>query len=247
MVFTDEITVPLLSSVQGAKEKRVPRFLYHGTNLSVAKLALKEGLKTAKKTGKDNWKHTITSNKDNVYLTTIYGYYFALAAIREFPIPEHPGRALDEWTPAVIEVDLEKLKVENMRPDEDALEQITRGLTHANMPPAGLDMFDRTMWYRERLDMFQRMWPITIQKLGTCGHNGNIPPSSISRVSIVPDVRAAPLAALETLEIKLHVNYHKEEQIELAKNIQRWLLRETDYENIDAVEVEYNDLYFSKS
>jgi len=154
------------------------RYLYHGTTRAVAKRILNGGggLKPRGATGKDNWEHTVTSNADCVYLTNAYAPHFAHNAMSY----------RDKWG-AVIEVDLAMLDWSKLRPDEDMLEQATRGSGSVDETIAaeleGKDMKGRTMWFRDNIDAFAHLWRISVDMLGTCGYRGTIPVSAIPRVA----------------------------------------------------------------
>jgi hypothetical protein len=143
--------------------------LYHGTTERVARLALLEGLKPRALTGDaGHWKHTVDSNPDHVYLTSVYAVYFATCAWEK-------GDRL-----AILEVDTDLLDDGMMRPDEDFLEQVTRG--RGPGPKRG-GMKARTHWFRKRLDGFAHHWEDSARGLGTCSHRGTIPASAITRAA----------------------------------------------------------------
>lgn len=143
--------------------------LYHGTSEGSAKKALEEGIKPRAITRKEgNWSHFISSNPAHVYLTVAYAPYFALCSTRK------------EENLAVLEVDTDLLQEDCLRPDEDFLEQATRG--NPNMLPH-LPMKDRTMWFRKHLKDFASHWKDSLKGLGTCSHKGVVPPQAITRAS----------------------------------------------------------------
>ncbi len=146
--------------------------LYHGTTEAVARLALTEGLKPRRATGKDNWAHTVNSSPDCVYLTTAYAAYFAINACG------------DNDRPAIIEIDTDGLE-SRLLPDEDFLEQGTRGKVFTNPLFKGMpkdNMERRTRWFRARLRKFAHLWESSIKHLGTCGSWGGVPAEYITRV-----------------------------------------------------------------
>ena len=164
--------------------------LYHGTTEAVARLALKEGLKPRSELGIDgNWDHTVTSNPDNVYLTSAYAAYFAYSAT---PNNEKVGDT--KWGIVVVDTDL--LDPDSMMPDEDWLEQVTRNSTVPNddlydelreageLKDAGDRMKARTLWYREHLWAYGHLWEESINGLGTAAYSGVIEPDAITQVSI---------------------------------------------------------------
>lgn len=142
--------------------------LYHGTTEAIARRALKCGLKprgTTKQGG--NWE--MESQPDCVYLTETYAPYFAFSATND---------AAETW--GIVEVDIGLLDEDNMRPDEDYLEQVTRG--HGPAPAASME--ERTLWYRERLDEFAHHWTGSVASLGNAAHMGLIHKKAITRIAL---------------------------------------------------------------
>jgi len=164
--------------------------LYHGTSAEVARLALKEGLKPrAGLTNKNgNWKHTVESNPNCVYLTSCYAGYFAHCATKDDNSTEL----------GVLEIDTDLLDQQLLLPDEDFLEQVSRGQHWDNpriqRPLAAIEkklkgkgnlMKERTIWFREHIWWFGGdLWQHSVNHMGTCCHYGLIPPSAITRASI---------------------------------------------------------------
>lgn len=140
--------------------------LYHGTSERHVKAILKEGIKPRGR-GTSNWKTTVESNPDAVYLTNAYPLHFAGAAVRG-----------DERL-AVIEVNTRELFILNLMPDEDFLEQFTR---REGPAPVDKSMKYRTRWYRKRARDFQHYWLKSVDGLGTCCHLGTVPVSALMRV-----------------------------------------------------------------
>ena len=137
--------------------------LYHGTSAARLPEILKEGLKPRGR-GAGNWKHTIESNPNYVYLTNAYAIHFAAAATKTGDM-------------AVIEVDVSPL---NLAADEDFLEQVSRKEGPA---PIGASMNVRTKWYRKRLDAYAHHWEDSLKGLGNCTHKGPIEPVRIIRTA----------------------------------------------------------------
>lgn len=151
---------------------RIKLKLYHGTSEAVAKIALKEGLKP-RGTRKGNWKHTVDSRKDAVYMTDIYGPYFAYSATK------------DGQRAAVIEIDLDRLDKGNLIPDEDFLEQATRTYQLPGMVATNLTMKQRTLAYRKIAAFNKQVWEDSLKHLGTVSHLGIIPPDAMTRVAYI--------------------------------------------------------------
>jgi hypothetical protein len=152
--------------------------LYHGTSIKAIDQILDHGLKPRGKKGKGNWKHTIDSHPDAVYLTNAYAIYFA-----------HTAAELDDDL-VVFEIDTGELNLLNLVPDEDFLEQATRKEGPA---PTGASMKYRTNWYRRRLRDFQPHWTDSVDGLGTCAYMGEIPRQAIKRYAILPAARRSEI------------------------------------------------------
>lgn len=148
--------------------------LYHGTSEATARKALTEGLRPRGRRRTSNWE--IASEPNHVYLTVAYAGYFAMAAADEG----------ERW--GIIEIDTDRLDEDNLRPDEDFLEQASLGqavkdrFSGALLAPS-LDMIKRTAWFRKRLWQFAHLWETSIAGLGNCAHEGIIAPAAITRVS----------------------------------------------------------------
>lgn len=154
--------------------------LYHGTNERAARAILRDGLKPrAALPGvptEGNWLATVPSNPEAVYLTTAYAPFFATVATGE-----------DERM-AFIEVDTELLDASLFRPDEDFLEQATRGQTGRPpfAPPRRAGLVKRVAWFRDHIHAWsgQEAWRLSLEHLGTCAYYGGIPREAISRVAL---------------------------------------------------------------
>lgn len=147
--------------------------LYHGTNEKHLKAILAEGIKPrGKKPG--NWKHTVKSRADAVYLSLGYAPYFAAQATPK-------GRM------AIIEIDTKKLNPWKLAPDEDCLAQADKSATR--IP----GLMDRTAAYRERLQDYtgENQWWASVNLIGNCCHLGEIEPDAITRVAVA-DIGKTP-------------------------------------------------------
>ena len=158
--------------------------LYHGTSIKFAKSILQHGLCPRGAKGKTNWEHTLESRPDCVYLTAGYAGYFA-------------GNAGPVGPWAIFEIDTEHpaLDPAAFLPDEDFLEQATRGSLAA---PDG-DMKQRTRWFREHAERYQHLWQESVAGLGTCAYRGIVPPEAITR-AVRFNGRAAPELALAMMD-----------------------------------------------
>ena len=148
--------------------------LYHGTNETVARTALIAGLMPRGWREADSIWEGCPSSPDHVYLTTAYAGYFAMNAT-----PEN-----ERWGIVEIDTDLIPEDFGTLVPDEDFLEQATRGQetpTEWDLPEG---MEARTEWFRERLYSFAHLWDKSIEGLGNCAYEGAVPPSAITRVGL---------------------------------------------------------------
>lgn len=190
--------------------------LYHGTSERVAKLALKQGLWPRRDlNGQGNWDHTVESSPVNVYLTRAYAPYFAAQKSEED----------ERW--AIIQIDTKGLC---MTPDEDFLEQATRGMCaeavgdmaqvihdydprqrvaedFARRCPNG-DINRRTAWFRDNLSHFSHLWEISVDKLGNAANIGQIPRFHIQKIALF-DPESNPYVAGACMDPTITIiNYH---------------------------------------
>ncbi len=142
--------------------------LYHGTTEASARNALRVGLKPRALTKKNNWKHSIASRLDSVYLTRLYAVYFAYQAVEN---DERIG---------ILEIDTNKLDAAKFLPDEDYLEQVTRLLANDEER----DMPRATRKFRRDLPKYAPLWRSSVEELGTCCYRGIIEPDAIMRCAI---------------------------------------------------------------
>jgi hypothetical protein len=152
--------------------------LFHGTTASCLDRIKREGiLPRAKAKGKQNWKHTVPSNKDAVYLTTAYPWHFAAVASKE------KGIGL------ILEIDRDLLLPWLLCPDEDFMEQASRGCgptdKNPNLAPLGLDMKKRTMFYRKIAKFNALLVDESLKHMGTCAYYGGIPFSAVTRYVLI--------------------------------------------------------------
>lgn len=161
--------------------------LYHGTSAAVARRAPSEGLAPRAVSGvKSNWK--IGSTSKMVYLTDTYAMHFAANAAKKDEL----------W--GIVELDGDRLDSERFYPDEDFLEQASRGVINGrNMAPPGLSMEQRTAWYRKRLLQYKPMWRDSLKGLGCVGHLGVVPASAVTRVSLY-DPRSNPMVTMKAVD-----------------------------------------------
>ena len=161
-------------------------FLYHGTSERTwDKIKQAGALLPRNVTKRDNWKHSVSSHPNCVYLTDVYSGYFAIQALEDDFNQEEDARI------AIIEIDSSVI-VSNLLPDEDMLEQSTRIGRSSNHR-----MRERTTYFRSKLHTFRgtNKWKESLDYMGTCAHYGEIPLSAVKRVVLV-GIRTTPVHSL---------------------------------------------------
>lgn len=155
--------------------------LYHGTSEKCALQILEKGcISPRSKTGIPNRWSGFPSAPDLVYLTNAYAPYFASCA----------SSNNENWV--IIEIDVKKLDILNLLPDEDFMEQATRRIDLTNeyfnsLIECGNSVECRTKWFRDNLYDFRGMTGSSIDGIGNCAYHGDIPLEAITRiVSIDP-------------------------------------------------------------
>ena len=188
---------------------------YHGTTATVARASLTEGLRPREETESEGQWEECPSMASMVYLTTTYPGYFAMNAAA-------PGLK-DGELPAIVEVDLEELWDLDLYPDEDFLEQCSRGVEGV-VPPGFTTMKERTAWYRDNIDRFQHLWKKSMEYLGNVAHCGTVPPEAITRICVF-DPAKAPWLGMWWMDpsitpLNFMIMRHKYE------NLTRWMFGE---------------------
>jgi len=152
--------------------------LYHGTNASCLKAIQTEGiLPRAKSKAKGHWGHTVSSNRNAVYLTTAYAWHFAASAC------EKNDKGL------ILEIDRDSLLPWCLCPDEDFMEQATRRLPpskeNPNFAPVEWPMKKRTLHYRGIAENNANLANQSLEHLGTCAYYGAIPWHAVTRYVVI--------------------------------------------------------------
>ena len=164
--------------------------LYHGTSERVARIAWEHGLQSRQWQGveeqEDRSRWQFPSGYDRIYLTNCYAAYFAMVASND-------ERWNDNGRWAIVEVDAEELQ---LFPDEDFLEQATRGRNDLPLdddelgPPwpelheAGRDVHKRSKWFRDYACHFPHLAGDSLEHLGTCAVFDEVPAENITRVML---------------------------------------------------------------
>lgn len=175
--------------------------LYHGTSETVARKALVEGLKPRQESGsKGNWNHTVSSDARTVYMTEVYAGYFACHVA---------GEEGERW--GILEVDVARLDPKRMMPDEDFLEQATRGRRlnfRGGAKLQKMEMKQRTEWFRQHLTDFQHVWQDSLNHLGTVAYMGAIPPEAITRAAVY-DSKSNNTVSMASIDPSIMLLNHK--------------------------------------
>lgn len=144
--------------------------MYHGTTSAIYEKIKVEGLKPRGLKGHTNWKHTVSSNPNAVYLTSVYAPYFGYMATKE-----DPEKIM------LVEIDTKKLDPAKLLPDEDFIAQVLyhNGPEYRN----ALTLDELTLRVRNRIRRWSDFWQKSLDKMGTCGYYGVIPPDAMTRVA----------------------------------------------------------------
>ena len=148
--------------------------LYHGTSAAFLDEIKQKGILPRRiSKGRDNWKHTVSSNKDAVYLTTAYAWHFA-------------SHASNDKKGLILEIDRDLLPdYFRLCPDEDFLEQATRKQVGPNFAPLDWSMKKRTLYYRKNAISNPLMADKSLEHMGTAAYYGTIPWSAVTRYAVV--------------------------------------------------------------
>ena len=151
--------------------------VYHGTAEAHLASIMKVGLWPRGEEEHGNWSHeNMESSPEAVYLTTAYGGYFANAAAEDG----------DRWV--LVEIDTDLLDEFNLHPDEDFMEQASRGLGPDKLPQDWPEDFvdwtmkERTHYFRDRIWLFQKFWKDSLEGLGTCQYREHVPVEAFTKV-----------------------------------------------------------------
>lgn len=149
-------------------------YLYHGTSTAVLDKIMTEGIRPRKHTKMTNWKMSVESEPNSVYLSRALAPYFAMVAADSYG-----------GQPVVLEVATSLLDPDLLMPDEDALEQGSRGLRPGQLLyNPSTNMTARTLWYRKNAPRFAaaipRLWMRSVEVIGNCCYRGTIPSIAIT-------------------------------------------------------------------
>lgn len=168
--------------------------LYHGTSEKAAQAILASGRIEPRGKRRGNFAMTVMSSRRHVYLTDSYALYFAIMACRDD----------DNARLAVLEIDTDRLDIDRLNADEDALEQTQRG---TDSLPLHWTVHRRTRHYRDTLANTVYSWQASLAAMGTCCHDGPIDVSAVSRIAYV-DPASQPGLTLASYDAQVSVmNY----------------------------------------
>lgn len=206
--------------------------LYHGTSTARLEAIRFGGIQPPKISRVDtNWSHTIESNRNSVYLTDTYPFHFAAQASDK---TKTPG--------LILEIDRLALSVPYLSPDEDFLEQWTRGRGPTESCPdlahTFWDMVKRTRHYRQRAQSMGKKYfaaertltDLSLQFMGTAGYYATVPWSAVTRYSIIDWARVPGYIRLSAMDTQVSIINHKVMK-DQHKALIRWFMG-------DPVEVE---------
>lgn len=172
--------------------------LYHGTNHRHLDAILKGGLKPRSRTRHSNWKHSVESSPDAVYLTLANAIFFGWQACS----PKGPDKV------AIIEIETDTLIHDRLIPDEDAIEQIMRRQHDQGGFPDDMDMNARTAYIRDNIHDFVRQgftWESSLRANGNCAYEDTITPASFEKVAIIDLDKLGSLGKLTLTDVSISV------------------------------------------
>lgn len=151
--------------------------VFHGTTEEKARKILRYGLQPRSISGeKGNWDHSEPSIPTNVYLTSVYGVYFATCASHD-----------EDERGAIIEIDMDKIDQTLLRPDEDfvteALSRDEQALKKLRLHKVSKEK--RHDFVRRNIDRYRDWWEQSIKFLGNVAYRGTIQPFAITRIAAV--------------------------------------------------------------
>ena len=155
-------------------------FLYHGTNSKNLEEILDKGISPRYKR-ESVWKEN-PSRDDMVYLTNAYAPYFAQCSV------DSEAEKLGRYTEDEAVVFKVKVDVNNLYPDEDFLEQITRHDKAFDFLAEiynEYSMEERASWFKDNLRDYKDNYQNSLKALGNCCHKGIIKPKDIVKYTVL--------------------------------------------------------------
>jgi hypothetical protein len=154
------------------------KLLYHGTAASKLERIKAQGiLPRSISRATDNWKHTVTSNRSAVYLTSAYPWHFAACASK------NDNRGL------ILEIKGDLLNPRYLCPDENFMEQASRNVGPSEEQPylaeVGWSMKKRVRHYRNICRYNPHLTEMSLEGMGTCAYYGKIPWPAVTRYVVI--------------------------------------------------------------
>lgn len=183
--------------------------LYHGTSLCHVESIMRDGIKPR---GESQANHSnMPSHSERTYLTEWNAFYYAYCAVI--------GQLSKGQTLAVAEVSLTEGDLMNLVADEDAVAKLAHATRHVP---------------RVRCDMD---WQSSLEREGTVGYLGTIPPSRIKRW-VTAELSDSDLVALiaykQLIKSELHdvwLEHHQDHPSKLLKLVQPKRALESPFAN----------------
>jgi hypothetical protein len=184
----------------------LPPYLYHGTRAGHLSNIVNQALVPRGESGVSQWKHSVESRSDAVYLTTAYPLHFAINA-------QGDGDLL------IIEIDTSKLDPNLFIADEDALAHSLKEPQTRNM-----NLAEKTQYYRER--SHQHSASNSLALMGTCAYQGSIPAAALRRTASIKlaDVGKLIVGGFDPVISPLNFKFFGKEYTESVK----WLFGDED-------------------
>lgn len=140
--------------------------LYHGTTESALRAILDEGEIRPRYEDPGRWEE-FPAHPEMIYLTNAYAIYFATC------------HAEDDDRGVVLEIEVDEA---NLRPDEDFMEQATRGQDGVTK---NMDLREATAYWKATIDQNGHLAELSLEYLGTVAHHGEIGIERILRVAYI--------------------------------------------------------------
>lgn len=161
----------------------IPRFLYHGTGGQYHDVIMTNGLQPRSQTGQSNWHGRYQSSEHHVYLTDTYPLFFATQALDK-----------EGYHCVLYEIDTTLLNRSLLCADEDVLALWMRAeaqkLAGKNIDPKfTLDLVIADA----RKNMHMVSAERSLEAMGTCAYQGNIPLHAIRRALFITADKTAEL------------------------------------------------------
>lgn len=188
-----------MNALERPEQARAQTTLYHGTCASNLERIKRFGLLPRHQSGaRGNFAHTVQSNPDAVYLTDAYAWHFAGIAGWE--------RGL------ILEINAGRLLPPFLCPDEDFLEQATRGAEPSatnGFAPREWSMKKRTLHYRKLARANADLAQQSLSGMGTAAYYAPIPWRWVTRYVIIDWEELSPVLCVMAADSSVSVVNHR--------------------------------------